>query len=219
MNEGTSEVMDSETMKKYTLSEKERDALSEAGNIAAGSAATALSKIVGEKVMIDVTECKLTKVDKIPQAFGDVTNLVVAINMEIPNRKLCSILMLFPNKSAMDLCDLFTHKELGTTKEITDREIGVLTEIGNICICAYLNGLSKLLKVEFMPMPPSVAADMVGSILESVAISADEINEYAIIIETNFIHKYGNNKGLFLFILDKESKEAIFNVFKVEKLR
>ncbi len=216
MKNSSCEVMDSDTMEKYTLSEKEKDALSEAGNIAAASAATALSKIVGEKVMIDVTECKLTKVDKIPQAFGDVTNLVVAVNMEIPNRKLCSILMLFPYKSARDLCDLFTRKKLGTTKEITEKEICALTEIGNICICAYLNGLSKLLKVQFMPMPPSVASDMVGSILQDVAISADEINEYAIIIETNFVHKYGNNKGLFLFILDKESKEAIFKVFNVE---
>ena len=168
------------------------------------------------EIMIDVTECRLTEVDKIPRAFGEVTDLVVAINMAIPNRRLCSILMIFQYQSAMDLCDMFLRKEMGTTKRITKNEINALTEIGNICICAYLNGLAKLLNVEFMPSPPSVASDMVGSILESIAISVDELYEYAVIIETNFIHKFGKNKGHFLFILDNESKEAIFKVFKVK---
>ena len=136
--------------------------------------------------------------------------------MVIPYRKLCSILMLFPHKSAKELCDMFSKKELGTTKEITSSEMEVFTEIGNICICAYLNALSKMLDVLLMPSPPTVASDMIASILQSVAISADEIDEYAIIIETDFLHKYGRNKGHFMFILDQKSKEAIFNFFNIK---
>jgi chemotaxis protein CheC len=201
------------------LTAKEKDALQEAGNIAAAYAASALSKLIGDEIMIDVTVCSLTKVDNIPQALGEVTNLVVAVNMVIPDKNLCSIIMLFPYESAMELCDMFYRKESGTTKEINEKEIGALTEIGNICICAYLNALSKLLGVEYMPTPPAVASDMIGSVLEEVAISADAINEFAIIIETNFIHKIGNSKGHFLFILDKASKDAIFKVFKVNNTK
>jgi chemotaxis protein CheC len=216
MKDSSCEIKENKIVMNKVMSEREKDALQEAGNIAAGSAATALSKLVSEKIMIDVTECKLTRVDEIPQILGGPTELVVAVNMVIPNRKLCSILMLFPHKSAKELCDMFSKRKLGTTKEITPDELNSLTEIGNICICAYLNALSKLLDIILMPSPPSVASDMIASILQDVAISADEIGEYAIIIETNFLHKYGSNKGHFMFILDQKSKEAIFNVFNVD---
>ena len=203
-----------ETMNNYILSDREKDALQEAGNIAAAYAATALSQLVGESIIIDVTECKITKVDQIPHAFGEITDSVVAINMVIPSRKLCSIVMIFPKDSATELCDMFTKKKRGTTKKITENEINALTEIGNICICAYLNAISRLLDIEFLPSPPAVACDMVGSILEDVAISADAIDDFAILIETNFIHKYGHNKAHLLFIPDLEARDAILRKFK-----
>jgi chemotaxis protein CheC len=218
MKDGTCEVEDKSIGNdQKILSAKEKDALQEAGNIAAAYAATALSKIIGDEVMLDVTECKLILVDKIPKTLGKETNRVVAVNMLIPNRDLCSILMLFPHDSACQLCDIFYKLETGTTTEVSQKELDALTEIGNICICAYLNALSKLLGIELWPAPPAVASDMIGSILEEVAVSADAVNEYAILIETNFIHKQDRTKGHFLFLLDKDSKEAIFKVFKVNE--
>jgi chemotaxis protein CheC len=220
MKDGTCDVKDQtqNSTEYYDLNGKEKDALQEAGNIAAAYAATALSKMIGEEIMLSVTQCKLINVDKIPRVLGKKTDMVVAVNMVIPTRNLCSILMLFPYEAAKVLCDLFFKKKRGSTKKINEKEITALTEIGNICICAYLNALSKLLNVELLPTPPSVASDMVGSILQEVAISADAVNESAILIETKFLHKKGENKGHFLFILDRKSKEAIFKVFKVKSI-
>ena len=80
MKDSSCEVKENETMDMEVMSDREKDALQEAGNIAAASAATALSKLVNQKIMIDVTECKLTKVDNIPQILGGPTELVVAVN-------------------------------------------------------------------------------------------------------------------------------------------
>ena len=46
MKEGACEVEENDTKNEFLLSEKEKDALSEAGNIAAAYAATALSLII-----------------------------------------------------------------------------------------------------------------------------------------------------------------------------
>ena len=216
MKDSSSTVKEENTPNDYVLSDKEKDALQEAGNIAAAYAATALSTLVGENILIDVTECKITKVDKIPHAFGDITDMVVAINMAIPTRQICSILMIYPFESAMELCDMFSKKERGTTKEITDNEIASLTEISNICICAYLNALSRLLGIEYMPSPPKIASDMIGPILEEIAVTADTVDDFAILIETNFVHKFGFNKAHLIFLPDRESRDAILNAFKVK---
>ena len=199
-----------------TLSERELDALKEAGNIAAAHAATALSKLISEKIMIDVTECNLTKVDKFKGLFGKTEDSAIVINMDIPNRDLCSIMMFFPFHSAIELCDMFYKRASGTTNELSTKEIGALAEIGNICICAYLNALSKLLNIMYMPAPPEVASDSINSVLEKAASESSLVNDYAILIETNFLHNSHANKGHFLFILDDESKNAIFNVFKIQ---
>ena len=160
-------------MDETALNEFQKDALQEACNIAAANAVSALSKLIDEKINLEITECKILKTEKIPYALGDVSSEVVAVNMMIPNKNLCSVLMFLPIKFAMEYCDKFSKNVVGTTKQISYNEIVVLTEIGNICICAYLNALSKLMDTKLMPTPPAVACDTIGSILEDVAVSAD----------------------------------------------
>jgi len=205
-------------MELYNVSKLELDALTEAGNIAAASGVNALSKLIGEKVNLDLTKCKITDIQKIPNALSDWTSQIVAINMLIPTQNLCTVLMFLPVESAKEYCDRFSKNKIGTTKEISYNEIVVLTEIGNICLCAYINALSKLLDTRYVPTPPAVACDTMESILEDVAVSADTtIDDQAILIETEFVHINGNVKGKFLFIPDRDSKDAIFKIFKINR--
>jgi len=204
------------SMNDLDMSERQKDALQEAGNIAAGSAATALSTLLGERVMIDATNCRIKDLEKVPQALGDVTKQVVAVYMGVQDMNHGSIQMIFSHQSALMLCDMFSKKWTGMTKEITDKEIASRAEIGNICICAYLNTLSKLMGITLMPYPPAVAVDMIGPILEAIATDFDAVGESAVMIETDFIYKYGRSKGHFLFIPDEESKQMILRRFKTD---
>jgi chemotaxis protein CheY-P-specific phosphatase CheC len=65
----TNGTLEGESMNDFDMSEKQKDALQEAGNIAAGSAATALSTLLGERVMIDATNCRIKDLEKVPQAI------------------------------------------------------------------------------------------------------------------------------------------------------
>jgi chemotaxis protein CheC len=201
-------------MSENLLTHKQKDALQEAGNISAAYAATALSKLLGETIMMDVTECKITQIEKIPETFGDVQNLMIAVYMKFKQMERTQIVMLFPQKTACRLCDMFKRKDVGTTTEIGGTEVAILTEIGNICICAYMNALSKMLDLQLTPTPPIVATDMIGAILDIVAINVEVIEDLAVLIETAFIHKNGRCKGHLLFMPDQESKMLIVDSFK-----
>jgi chemotaxis protein CheC len=109
---------------------------------------------------------------------------------------------------------MFKRKDVGTTTEIGGTEVAILTEIGNICICAYMNALSKMLDLQLTPTPPIVATDMIGAILDIVAINVEVIEDLAVLIETAFIHKNGRCKGHLLFMPDQESKMLIVDSFK-----
>jgi chemotaxis protein CheY-P-specific phosphatase CheC len=128
------------------------------------------------------------------------------------------IMILFSHGSAVELCNMFSKIENGKDREISDRDIAVLTEIGNICICAYLNALSKMLDNVLTPTPPMVAKDMIGAILDNIATNASEIDDSAILIETDFIHRYGRSKGQLLFMPDKTFKQMIIKSFDVENV-
>lgn len=195
------------------MSARQKDALTEAGNIAAGYAASALSKLIDEKIMIGITKCNSIKINELPQALGDGTRFVVGINMLVPTKNLCSVLMFFPYDLALEYIDIFSKAKIGTTKNISYREYVVLTELGTICLCGYLNALSTLLNEQYIPTPPAVACDVISSILEDVVPSVDVIDEMAILIETKFLHKDAKNSGHFLFIPDQECREAILKIF------
>ena len=197
------------------MTELQKDAYTEAGNIAAGYAASALAKLISERVMIDLTKCNSIEIKDIPKILGDKGQFVVGINMLIPTRELCSYLMLIPYQTALNYCDIFTKKELGTTKKVSYREFVILTEIGTICLCAYLNALAKLLNEEYMPTPPAVACDAIGSILEDVMPSIDSTEKHTIYINTEFTHGNGEDTGHFLFIPDQECKESILRSFNI----
>jgi chemotaxis protein CheC len=200
-------------MEKILVKPRQKDALQEAGNIAAGYAVNALSKLIDERIMIDVTKCKLVQTENINKAISERDEFVVAINMLIPMKNLCSVLMFIPYEAALEYCDKFTHKEAGTTKQISYKEFVVLAEIGTISLCAYLNALSKLLSIRLLPTPPAVACDVISSILEDVAPSADTIKNNAIVIKTKFELPSNEHYGIILFIPDRDSKHAIFRIF------
>jgi chemotaxis protein CheC len=198
------------------LNEIERDALQEAGNIGAASAATALSELLGERVMIDVTRANIVEVDQLPAALGNVTDLMVAVYMGFDEMKYGSMMMTFPEEAAMELCDKFSRSEPGTTGRLGQSELEIIAEVGNICICSYLNVLSKMMRITLLPQPPQVAHDMIGSILENVAVELDSVRDFIVLIETNLLHGTTITKGQFIFIPDCSSKGAILRAFRVK---
>ena len=57
---------DGMAMNDHMYDERQQDALQEVGNIAAASAATSLSNLLNERVMIEVTTSRVIEMEKIP---------------------------------------------------------------------------------------------------------------------------------------------------------
>jgi chemotaxis protein CheC len=204
---------------KFQFDLMQMDALRELGNIAAAHAATALSKLLSKEILIDVTESSLYEVEGLPYALGDIDKKVFAVYMDIEEDNRGIILMILPYNKAIQLSDMFLgNNNIGIEREVEEDDREVITEIGNICVCAYLNAISKFLDISLIPAPPGLAIDMLGAILEFPASVIGENSDFALVIETKMIHDNSIFPGIILFLPDNTSQDLILERFGLDKI-
>ena len=119
-------------MEKSLITGNQKNMLQKTGDIASSNAVSAMSKLLKDNITVKSTKCHFLPINEIPNVFPDYSNKVVGINMLIPTKELCSVLMFLPYKSAIEFHDKFLKNQVEATSDISYKEIVVLTEIGNI---------------------------------------------------------------------------------------
>ncbi|MCK5037958.1 MAG: chemotaxis protein CheC [Thermoplasmata archaeon] len=198
------------------LTDIQKDALREIGNIGAAHAATALSSMLKETIMIDVTSSHIIGIEDMQnELFGDPSDKVAGVFMQVTGSGKHNLLMLFPFENTLQLVDKFFNRPMGTSTELSSRDESALCEIGNVCACAYLNSLANLLDITLFPSIPGLAVDMLGAVLQYPVLEIGMRTDYIVIIQTEFIRDADRFKGYFLFMPDDEVKDQIMKKFKV----
>lgn len=196
------------------LSKMQIDALCEIGNIGAAHAATALSSMLGETIMIDVTQSHVIGLEDMQNLFGKPSDKAAGVFMQVSGNGKHNLLMLFPYDKTLQLVDMFFKRPIGSSSSLSEKDNSALCEIGNVCACAYLNALSSLLDITLFPTVPGLAVDMMGAILQFPVLEMGMRTDYIIIIKSQFIRDNDRFNGYFLFMPDSEVQEAIMNKFK-----
>jgi len=196
------------------LTEDQLDALKEISNIGMGHAATALSQMIGDTVLLRVPKVTVTEIAEVPDFLGGAENLVVGVTLKVLGDARGRILLIFPTDSARRLISglLAQPEESG---DLSDLGISTLKEVGNILASAYLNALGSLLHLTLIPSIPLLAHDMAGAVVDSVLIELSEVGDLALMVETEF-HGRGPRaaavKGHFFLLPDPSSLELILDV-------
>ncbi len=143
------------------LTLQELDAMRELAKVGSGTAATALSTMIGLPVQLDVPCAETLAVADAIDRTGAAEALVTAIAVPAVGDVDALALILMPGPTVATLCRL-----LGVE---VDSEIGVsaLCEIGNIIGSSYLGALAEMTGLRLEPGPPERIVDMLGAILGS----------------------------------------------------
>lgn len=162
-------------------SELQLDALGELANIASGTAATALSQMLGQEVELHVPRAlALPLADAVDQA-GSPDEVVSGIALELDGDVDGLVLLLVPMKDATTLCELL-GVEAGT--DVGDSALG---EIGNILGTSYLNAIVSMTGLSLMPTPPFVATDLLGAIVASLLAQTAGDSELALVLDSELV--------------------------------
>lgn len=193
------------------LKELQLDALKEVANIGAGHAATALSQMINNQVMVKVPSLKILPLEDIPELLGSSDLVVAGVLMHILGDITGRMLLLFPRNTALELAALLLNQE-EVSMAFTEMERSCISEIGNILAGSYMGALGEFLGLVLLPSVPSMVLDMSGAILTTAYIGFGEPTDKVICIETQFEmteESRGLLKGYFFLIPEMQSLEII----------
>lgn len=191
------------------------DALREVANIGAGHAATALSQMTGQTIMISVPQINIAPLEDIPNQVGSGEEPVAAVLMRILGDLTGLAVLVFTKPTALRVAGLMQKKE-GVT-ELDEIGRSALREAGNILSAAYLNALSEFMGMILLPSPPSLAIDLSDAVMSATFLEVAQGAEYVFCVETEFQLKELNEtlRGFFLLLPDLGSLTTILRAIRV----
>ncbi len=189
------------------------DVLKEIGNIGAGNATTALSKLLDARIDMRVPKVNLAGFSEITGIIGDEEQVMVGILLSLEGDVNGMMMFLLDTNSAGRLVNAVLKRDEAIEKDIYDfdeLELSALNEIGNIITGAYLSALSDLTKLTIVSSVPTLQVDMAGAILSIPAIEFSKIGDKVLLIETQFDEE-SNINGYFLLVPELESYDVILS--------
>ncbi|MFO1445930.1 chemotaxis protein CheC [Bacillus sp. Bva_UNVM-123] len=187
------------------------DILKEIGNIGAGNAATALSKLLNKKIDMKVPDVRIVSFDEMMNITGGAENVVAGVFLRIEGEAPGSMFFVLPIEQATKFIQEMIGDESFNLESPPYNEMGLsaLQELGNILSGSYLSSLSDFTNLSLYPSVPEISIDMVGAIISYGLIELSHVSDYAIVIDTalnegEIINKE-SVKGHFFLLPDPES--------------
>jgi chemotaxis protein CheC len=192
------------------------DALREVANIGAGHAATALSQMIGETIMISVPRINVTRLDDVRPHLGPPDEPVAAVLMRMMGDLTGRTLLVFPRRTAHRIAALLLHAK-GRDDDFSVMEQSAIKEAGNILSSAYMNALSDFMGMMLIPSPPSLAVDMSSAVLTTAHLQFGSDQDLVFCVESELLLDNVDEhlRGYFLLLPDSASLHAILKAVRV----
>jgi len=197
------------------LSELQFSILSEVGNIGAGNAATALSHILADKVMMSVPRLQIIDVNAMTTILGGPENEVVGILVNMTDDAEGMLLFLLDKAFICLLVNVLMDKNITNFTDIEDIDLSAIKEIGNILAGSYVSAISMMTGLNIRLSTPQIAIDMVGAILSYPAAQFGVMGDQLLFIEENFLSGENKIKSHLLIMPELKSLNNILKSLEV----
>lgn len=197
------------------------DFLKEIGNIGAGHAATALSKLLNKKIDMNVPDVKIATFDEMVELAGGSENVVASVFLRVEGDVPGSIFyVLSLEQAAHYIKEMIGDSDFSfATRPCNELALSALQELGNILSGSYLTALADFTNFSFYPTVPALGIDMVGAMISSGLIEYSQVSDYVIVIDTSLNEEdtgiSESVRGHFLLLPDPDSFQKLFEAFRV----
>jgi len=198
------------------LNDIQKDVLREIGNIGGGNAATALSSILTGKVDMSLPELRIVGVNEISMLLGGPEKEVVGILVPMTDDVKGMLLFLLDKEFTHMLLSVLLDKTIDSFENINEMDMSALKEIGNILGGSYINAICGLTALDIKLLPPDIAIDMVGAILNYPAELFGAMGDKVLYIEENFFSGAESIKSHLLIMPELDSLNIMFKRLGVD---
>jgi chemotaxis protein CheC len=197
-----------------TLSDLQRDALKEVGNIGAGHAATALSQLLNTTVKLAEPTIDVLKFRDLSSRIGHPDRSVAALHMYIRGEAPGQMVVLFDRDQAHEFVNRFIKRIIGDIQVFDSIIDSTLKELGNIIAGSYLTALISLTGVNLLPSVPTLSYGTIQAAFRTLMSILPDQDVF--LIESQFLDKDKAVSGQFILIPETGSLEPLLSVFGVE---
>jgi chemotaxis protein CheC len=186
------------------LNEAQRDALVELLNIGFGRAGASLSKLTGQRVLLEVPEVAMCPVDQLNATLAQfVQDEVASVHQVFSGPVAGDALLILDPVAASALKQLLTDEPaLPLELDASSRE--VLTEVGNILLNACIGTFGNMLRVPIAFSVPEIDLTTLHTVIEKLRSHRESLR-YALVVTAGFRLRESEVTGYVVIVLTVQS--------------
>ncbi len=205
------------------LSELQRDALQEIGNIGSGNAANALAKMVNKKVTINIPSVEMMSLDSFYKKLETNQQLYTSWS-NVKGKTRATVLTIFQISDIIEITSILTEdekkKQLDLRKKYDSIDIfpemyqSAMKELGHILASNYVSSLGDLLDIRLMTEPPDMIIDTKEQLFDNLRKQIGFLEKLSLVITTAVIITDIKIEGAFLFVPEIETLNELLNALE-----
>ncbi len=192
------------------LDDMQLDVLTEIGNVGSGNAATALATLLNTFVDIEIPSIHLIDFDDVSQFLGGPDNYALGLTVTLNGDIEGMMLQVIQKEFAAKLINTFYEKKISYLDDITEMDLSVVREMGNITTAAYVNSIAKMANIFINITPPEDHIDKVGNILSIPSHNLGSVGKKVLYIDESFCISGTQIHGSMILILEYASMNVLF---------
>ncbi len=185
------------------------DCLREIGNIGSGSAASALSQMLGKPIEMKVPSVCVLEYQQIIDTMGGPEKVITGILVRLQGDIKGMMMFLLEDSFAQVVLSTFMSAENVQVTSLGEMELSVITEMGNIMAGSYLQALSTLTGLTIDMDIPSMTVDMLGAIMSVPITEFAQVGDKVLFIDDGFAIDGVDIKSNIILIPEMESLETL----------
>ncbi len=196
-----------------SLTDLQKDALREIGNIGAGHAATALSQLLNTRISLVEPRIDVVRFRDLA-ARAQVRNRdVAALHMNVRGDAPGQIFVIFDREPAVEFVSRFIRRVIGDITIYDSIEESTLKELGNIVAGSYITAIVHLTGVRLELSVPEISYGT-AQVAFGGAVSANP-DQDVFVIESLFLDRGASIGGEFVLVPDAGSLDPLLSVFGI----
>ena len=196
------------------LDEELRDILSELGNIGTGNAVTSLADMMGNTFEIKAPKLRFVKYQDIFRSMGIRDELQAGVLVDVLGELRGMFLFLMDESFTRVVLEQMLEETAEDLTELSEMQVSLLRELGNIMCGSYLRALTGLTGLETDVAVPDLCIDMAGAIMGVPLARHLKVSDNILMIENEFHMGSQSFIGRILFWPEADTLSAV-----VERLK
>jgi len=206
---------------KIQLTEVQRDALQEVGNIGAGNAANALAQMINKRVDINVPTVEMVELDEYANKISKKNEKLLVAWSNVVGKTRATVLTIFNINDAVDLTSIIVddrdkkqidmRKKINKSSDFPELYRSAISELGHILGSHYVSAIGDLLGLRLMTEPPDMSVDTGAQLFKILKEEIGLLKKLSLVITTNVLITDIKITGTFLFIPSLETLHELLD--------